>query len=140
MASAIDIGNQDDIHPENKRDVGKRLAMCALHHVYGYDQIVPSGPELFKYEVDGSRIRISFKYADGLKLKDDCVSGFAIAGKDGRFYLAENVKVDGDTVEISSSLVKEPCRVRYAWSNYLVPALFNAVDFPASSFQIDLQK
>ena len=135
MASAIDIGEETDIHPQNKFDVGKRLAMCALHHVYNCNEAIPSGPEIEKYEFSGNTVTISFKYAEGLKVVSD-EKAFFLAGKDGVFQAAGLVEVKDETVILSSENIAEVTSVKYAWADFPTPVLFNGVDFPASSFHI----
>ncbi len=139
MASAIDIGEKEDIHPENKLDVGKRLAMCALHHVYGCEELIPSGPEISGAAVEGDGVRLSFNYAEKLHLTSEERS-FEIAGNDGIYHPAETMLIneDDNTLLIASTAVKSPCRVRYAWANDPVPILYNGAGFPASSFEITL--
>ena len=140
MVSAVDVGEDNDIHPENKLDVGKRLAMCALHHVYGCDEIIPSGPEVVKAESDTNGVKIYFKYNEKLQFKGEEKS-FQLAGEDGVFYTADKMEIDEDnnTLQLSSSEMSgEVCRVRYAWANCPAAVLFNGAGFPASPFDIQL--
>jgi len=135
MASAIDIGEEKDIHPQNKLDVGKRLAMSALHHVYGRDNIVPSGPEPVKTEFSGNRVEITFKYAENLKLISD-ERAFYLAGEDGGFHPADLLEVKEDKLILISNDIDDVVEVRYAWSNFPSAVLYNGANFPASSFRI----
>ncbi len=140
MISAVDAGDENDIHPENKLDVGKRLAMCALHNVYGYEEIIPSGPEVEKAETCGNGVKIFFKYNEKLQLKGEDKS-FLLAGADGVFYTADKMEIDEDNNVLllsSSEMSGEVCRVRYAWSNCPAVVLFNGAGFPASPFDIQL--
>lgn len=138
-ASAIDIGEEDDIHPQNKLDVGKRLAMMALHHVYHYEEIVPGGPEILKGEVSGNQVVLTFKYAENLTLTSE-EPAFFVAGKDGEFFAADEVSVKDDKVILRSDKVAEISQVRYAWADFPVTVLFNGAGFPASSFALDFQE
>ncbi|MBE6378978.1 MAG: sialate O-acetylesterase [Lentisphaerae bacterium] len=139
MISAVDIGNENDIHPENKLDVGKRLAACALHHVYGCSDLVPSGPEVVKAVAENNGVRLSFDFAEKLKLKKE-IPAFELAGSDGIFHYADKMEIneDDNTLYLSSPAVTEVCRVRYAWKNCPEIILFNGAGFPASPFDIQL--
>ena len=137
MAVTWDIGNIDDIHPRNKQDVGKRLALWALSKDYGYKDIVYSGPLYKSMKVEGDKIRLFFDHVgSGLTAKDGPLTHFTIAGKDKQFAPAQAV-IDKNTVVVSSSEVKKPVAVRFAWSNTAEPNLFNKEGLPASSFRTD---
>ncbi|MBE6359339.1 MAG: hypothetical protein E7057_08875 [Lentisphaerae bacterium] len=138
MATAIDIGEEEDIHPQNKFDVGKRLAMCALHHVYDCADAVPSGPEAVKAEVEGSAVRVTFKYADGMKLISE-EPVFFLAGEDGKFFAADKVEVDGESVILSAAAVPVVREVRCSWADFPSVTLYNAAGLPASSFRMELK-
>ena len=135
LTTAIDIGDEKDVHPQNKLDAGKRMAAAALHHVYGCAESVPSGPEPEKMEISGSTIRIKFRYAEELELRDgtDC---FYIGNSEGDFQAADTVRIDGESVVLSSSLVPEPVEVRYAWSKSPASRLYNKAGLPAASFRL----
>jgi sialate O-acetylesterase len=136
MAVTLDIGNPDDIHPTNKRDVGKRLALWALANDYGQD-LVYSGPLYREQVVEGASIRIHFDHVgSGLVAKDGALSHFEIAGEDQVYHPAQAV-IHGETVVVSSKEVSAPVAVRYAWSNIAEPNLFNKEGLPASSFCTD---
>ena len=136
MAITIDVGDGDDLHPRNKLDVGRRLAALALANVYGRPMI-PSGPLFAGFKIDGSKVRISFKYAQGLRTSDGGpVKGFAIAGADRKFVWGE-ARIEGDTVVVSSPTILKPAAVRYAWSNNPLVNLYNKAGLPASPFRTD---
>ncbi len=137
MAVTIDIGEAGDIHPRNKKDVGRRLAFAALAQVYGLP-VVPSGPLYRSHRVEGGAIRVEFKYAEGgLKTSDGAPpKAFAIAGADGKFEWAEAV-IDGATVVVRSDRVREPVAVRYAWANNPAVNLYGSTGLPASPFRTD---
>jgi sialate O-acetylesterase len=139
MISAVDVGNDNDIHPENKLDVGKRLSVCALHYVYGCSDLVPSGPEVVKAVAENNGVRLSFDFAEKLKLKKE-IPAFELAGSDGIFHYADKMAIneDDNTLYLSSPAVTEVCRVRYAWKNCPEIILFNGAGFPASPFDIQL--
>jgi len=132
MAVLLDIGEEYDIHPENKKDVGERLSLHALKNEYNFD-LIANGP-LYKSHVrKGSRIEVSFDYvADGL-VSDGPLTGFEIAGNDGVFYPAKALITD-DKIIVSSKKVMSPAHVRYGWKNWFVGTLFNSEGLPASSF------
>ena len=136
MAITVDIGDPKDIHPTNKQDVGKRLALWALGSVYGKKGIATSGPLPAKHTVRDSEIVVAFTHADGgLKAKGD-VAGFQIAGEDKKWVPAV-AKIDGETVVVSSPDVKKPVAVRYAWTSNPTCNLFNGQGLPASPFRTD---
>ena len=137
MAVTIDIGDAKDIHPTNKQDVGKRLALNALAKVYEKN-IAYSGPMYNSMEVEGNKIRLKFTNTnDGLKIKGSKkLNGFAIAGADKKFVWAK-AKLVGDEVIVSSYKIKNPVAVRYAWAANPVCNLYNGADLPASPFRTD---
>lgn len=136
MAVAIDIGEAGDIHPRNKRDVGRRLALWALAKTYG-KKIEFSGPLFQSMTVEGSRVRLRFSNAVGLRPAGGGeLAGFAIASKDRRFVWAR-AKIDGDSVVVWSDEVTSPVAVRYAWADNPAATLVNGAGLPASPFRTD---
>lgn len=140
MACIIDIGEANDIHPKNKQEVGRRLALIANKMVYKQAGIA-SGPVYKDFRKEGSRIRINFTNAGlGLSTKDGKeVTGFAIAGKDKKFYWAKAI-IEGDHVIVSSDKVAEPQSVRYAWADNPECNLVNSERLPANPFRTDTWK
>jgi sialate O-acetylesterase len=141
LAVTIDIGEADDIHPRNKYDVGKRLALQALAKTYGKD-VVCDGPLYRSYLVKGREIEVSFCSAEGLTTSDGkAPAGFWIAGSDHLFHPAD-ARIEGAKVIVSSPEVEFPVAVRYAWANNPFCNLVNAAGLPASPFRTDdwLQK
>ncbi|MEN6385013.1 MAG: sialate O-acetylesterase [Phycisphaerales bacterium] len=137
MAVTMDIGEEKDIHPKNKHDVGDRLARWALNKNYGRNDVVFSGPIYKEMKIEGNSIRIFFDYAaTGLRIKGSELSYFTIAGSDKKFYPAKAI-IDGQTVRVSSPKVEKPVAVRFAWTNCAQPNLYNAAFLPASSFRTD---
>jgi sialate O-acetylesterase len=135
MAVAIDIGEADDVHPRNKRDVGLRLAFNALHQTYGQCDVVPCGPIFRSVKREGSSLRLSFDFAEGgLVCRGDVLRGFAIAGEDGCFVWAE-AKIDGDDILVSSPEIASPQSVRYGWADNPEVNLYNKAGLPASPFR-----
>jgi sialate O-acetylesterase len=137
MAVTMDIGTEKDIHPKNKLDVGKRLALWALAKTYGQKNVAYSGPMYKSMRVEGQKVRLYFDNVyGGLLATDGHLSDFIIAGEDKKFVPAEAV-IDGDTVVVSSPQVEKPVAARYAWSNWAKGTLFNKEELPASSFRTD---
>ena len=137
MATIIDIGDAVDIHPKNKQDVGKRLALWALAETYG-KEIVYSGPLYKSMEVRGNQIVLHFDHVGGGLVAGggEPLKGFAVAGADRKFVWAD-AKIEGDTVVVSSDQVSEPVAVRYAWADNPVCNLYNKEGLPASPFRTD---
>ncbi|MEM1094353.1 MAG: sialate O-acetylesterase [Bacteroidota bacterium] len=136
QAVIIDIGEANDIHPRNKQDVGKRLALAALALEYDRD-VVYSGPSYRAMTVDGSEVMLDFDHVgSGLEARGDALSGFAIAGPDSVFVWAD-ARIDGDRVVVSSPEVSAPIAVRYGWANNPDVNLYNAEGLPASPFRTD---
>jgi sialate O-acetylesterase len=132
-----DIGNTKDIHPRNKQDVGHRLAFWALGTVYGQTVASVSGPLFAGAEIKGSEVVCSFTHADGgLAAKEGELKGFVIAGADQKWVPAQ-AKIAGSAVVVSSSDVKAPAAVRYAWAADPACNLFNGAGLPASPFRTD---
>ncbi len=137
QAVIIDIGEADDIHPRNKQDVGRRLALWALAKDYGRD-VLYSSPMYKSMEKDGSKIIVRFDHiGGGLVAKGgELLKGFAIAGADKKFVWAQ-ARIEGDKVVVSSPDVPEPVAVRYAWADNPVCNLFSKEDLPACPFRTD---
>jgi sialate O-acetylesterase len=137
MAVPSDIGNTQDIHPKNKLDVGKRLALWALAKDYGKKRIVYSGPLYKSMKTEDSKICISFDHiGSGLTAKGGALTHFTIAGPDKNFTEAK-ATIEGNTIVVSSKNVKNPKAVRFAWTNTAEPNLFNKEGLPASTFRTD---
>ncbi len=137
MAVTIDLGEARDIHPKNKQDVGKRLALWALAKTYGKD-LVHCGPIYKSMSQQGDKIRIEFDHTGGgLAARDGGpLEGFAIAGSDKNFVWAE-AKIDGPSVVVSSAEVPNPVAVRYSWAANPKGNLINREGLPASPFRTD---
>lgn len=135
IAVSLDVGDEKDIHPRNKQPVGERLALWALANDYGMKVNEYSGPMLKKVQVENDKMVLSFTHVGGgLVAKNDSLNLFEIAGADKKFVKAEAV-IKGKKIEVMAPEVKKPVYVRYAWSNYMIPDLFNKEGLPASSFR-----
>ena len=162
MALAIDVGNQADIHPKRKQQVGQRLALAGRAIAYR-EKIEHSGPTFKSMRIEGNKAIVTFSHVGkGLATRGDGVNvapgakepfveaarkaaaaraasevkGFAIAGKDGKFLWAD-AQIVGDTVVVSSPGVAEPAAVRYAWENFPICNLYSAGGLPAVPFRTD---
>jgi len=149
MVTAVDIGAGADIHPRDKLDVGKRLALVARHVAYGED-LVYTGPTFDKATVEGNAIRVSFTHTGGGLIigkapwtapnieptPDTSLVGFTISGADKKFVAAD-AKIDGNTVVLSSAQVAAPVAARYYWDNLTQANLYNKEGLPAFPFRSD---
>ena len=137
MAVSIDIGDAADIHPKNKQEVGRRLALIALANNYG-EKVSCSGPLLKWSKTEGNKIILSFSHADkGLTTKDGSqLKGFSIAGADRKFHWAKAI-IRGNEVEVSVPEVTAPLAVRYNWADNPDGNLYNGAGLPASPFRTD---
>jgi sialate O-acetylesterase len=137
MAVAIDIGDARDIHPKNKQEVGRRLALIARTKVYGVAPEV-TGPVFSGAEREGKSMRVRFAHAGGeLQVHGGAaVTSLEVAGADKVFYPAASV-VEGDSLLASSPDVKEPVAVRYAWTNSPTANLYGDNGLPVAPFRSD---
>lgn len=135
MAVTTDIGNVEDIHPANKQEVGRRLALWALAQTYERFNQISSGPLFRSAQVEGNRVRIQFDYVDGgLASRDEQpLTGFEIAGADGNFVAAD-ARIDGTSVIVESAQVAAPTQVRFAFNQEANPNLANQAGLPAAPF------
>jgi sialate O-acetylesterase len=135
MAVTIDIGESSNIHPANKQEAGRRLAVWALAKVYG-QPLTPSGPLYAGCQYEGPTATISFQYAEGLMAKGGELMGFSVAGADHQWHTAK-AEIHGQQVVVTSPEVKQPVAVRYAWANEPECNLYNAAGLPASPFRTE---
>lgn len=139
MAVTIELGEWNDIHPGNKKDVGERLALAALRVAYGDKNIVSSGPLYQSAIVNGNKIVVTFTSVGGGLVANDGepLSQFAIAGADKKFVWAR-ATIENNTVVVWNESVPNPLYVRYAWSDNPDGAnLYNKEGLPASPFRTD---
>ena len=143
MAVTTDITTVGNIHPPNKQDVGKRLALWALAKDYGQDKLVYSGPifDRADHSEGKDRIAVYFKEMHGRNVglvapegKGINLTHFEVAGKDGKWHPAEAFIVYGHHVVARSKEVKEPVSVRFGWDQLATPNLMNRAGLPASPF------
>jgi sialate O-acetylesterase len=136
MAVAIDLGEHDSIHPRNKQEIGRRLALIAETRLYG----IPgddSGPIFASVTREGSALRVHFTHAgNGLVAHDNPVQSLELAGADKIFHPAQG-HIESDTLLVSSPDVKDPVAIRYAWSNDPTANFFSGAGLPVAPFRSD---
>lgn len=137
LAVTYDVGEWNDLHPLNKKDVAHRLLLGARRLVFG-EQLVSSGPLYSDMKIVNDKIIISFsEIGGGLQARNGKLKHFAVAGPDKKFVWADAV-IKGNTIVVSSNEVKHPVAVRYAWSDNPVQAnLMNKEGLLASPFRTD---
>jgi sialate O-acetylesterase len=139
LAVTVDVGDRNDIHPTNKQEVGRRLALVALAKTYG-QALDHSGPLYAGVRTEkGGRLRLRFQHADGLQVAGppgERLIGFEVAGADRRFVAAE-ATIDRDTVVLSAPTVPRPVAARYGWTDDPACNLTNRSGLPASPFRTD---
>ncbi len=139
MAVTIDIGEWNDIHPLNKKDVGIRLALAAERVAYRDSTVVASGPMFQSMRTEGNRVILRFSDAGGglVAKGGGGLRGFAVAGADRIFFWAR-ATIEGDAVVVHDDEVPHPVAVRYAWADNPGGAnLYNREGLPASPFRTD---
>jgi sialate O-acetylesterase len=136
LAVAIDVGDANDVHPKDKKEVGERLALVALARHYGKN-IPYSGSCFASVEKLPGALKISFTHTDGgLVVKGDKLEEFSICGEDRIWHWAD-ARIVGDRVLVSSSEVPNPVAARYAWQANPKATLFNGAGLPAVPFSTD---
>jgi sialate O-acetylesterase len=137
MASIMDIGEKECIHPANKTAGSNRLALLALANTYGKTGFASSGPILKEMKVEGSVVKLTFNNAvNGLTSFGKELSCFEVAASDKGFYPAKAFITDSG-ITLFSPYVTQPVAVRYAFKDFIVGDLFNIEGLPASSFRTD---
>lgn len=140
MAVTIDLGDWNDIHPLNKKDVGERMALLARQQVYGESSLLAEAPAPYQMSLtEEGKITIEVAHVGkGLKSKDGAPGGFAIAGADGQFVWAK-ATLDGNRIQVWSKEVTTPVEVRYAWADYPAKAnVYNSADLPLMPFAMQI--
>jgi sialate O-acetylesterase len=136
LAVTIDVGDANNIHPQDKKEVGDRLALLALAKHYGF-KVPCSGPTFVRAAEIPGALKLHFDHTDGgLVVKGDRLEEFSIAGADGKWFWAD-AKIEGDAVVISSPKVSKPVAARYAWQSNPKATLFNGAGLPAVPFSTD---
>lgn len=139
MVVSADTGEERQMHPADKQDIGHRLALLAEKEVYDQQDVTDSGPLFSGMQIKGGQAVVSFTHTGGgLVAKGGTLKGFAIAGDDGHFVWAD-AKIDGDKVIVQSAQVPSPAAVRYAWADFPDCDLFSKAGLPAAPFRTDGQ-
>ena len=156
LVAGIDLGSTEspdegkNLHPAEKENLGRRLALAAGHFAYG-EKGEYSGPIIESAAIKGNKIQIAFSHVgNGLRIgqppktsltpqpPSDELHGFAIAGKDKKFVAAKAVIEGSDNVLVWSDTVSEPAFVRYGWQMSPVVNLYNSASLPAFPFRTDV--
>jgi sialate O-acetylesterase len=137
MVVPTDISKEDNIHPKNKQEAGRRLALLALHNDYKTNHANFSSAFYKSHCIKGNKVTIKFDFAEQLKTKGNKVIGFMIAAKDEKFVSAEAKIIHNNQVEVWSDQISQPEAVRFGWANSLKTDLFNEIDLPVSPFKTD---
>jgi len=136
LATSIDLGDKDNVHPKDKYPIGKRLALLARKGVYG-EKIIAQGPFFKNMEINKEQLIVTFEHAEGLKTKDgEAPKGFWIAGKDKQWYKA-TAKIKENSVILTATAVEKPIACRYAFAGKPEVNLINKVALPAYPFRTD---
>ncbi len=138
IAVAMDCGEYNNIHPIHKSEVGRRLALQALHNIFG---ALPAedvyGPIYKSFTVEASTLTLSFDHAtQGFCVKGDEITGFELAGADGVYHPAQAV-ICGSVIQLTSPEVASPQKARYLWIDYAEVTLFGANGLPVAPFRTD---
>ncbi|WP_430932153.1 sialate O-acetylesterase [Saccharicrinis sp. 156] len=140
VAATQDIGAVYDIHPPQKREVGRRLSLVALNQTYGKTDVVYQGPALSSYKAEGEKMVLEFEtpgselYSSGFAIGG--IYSFYVAGENKIFYPAR-AKQEGNKIILNSAKVQRPVAVRYNWANNANATLFNLQGLPALPFRTD---
>jgi sialate O-acetylesterase len=137
MVVVNDVGNLKDIHPRNKQEVGRRLALWALANTYGQTNLVYAGPAFKTMTLAGGTLRLTFDHAgSGLKSRDgQPLNWFEIIDADQGGFVKADANIDGHALVLSAPGVAHPVAVRFAWSMLAEPNLMNAEGLPAGAFR-----
>lgn len=136
MATAVDVGNATDIHPKNKQEVGRRLALIALKNTYGFD-VVADAPKPVSYRFEYKKAYITFDKK--IHVRNDSVPvGFRFKDKSYKRFYAATAKVVGDkTIEISVSQPLRPSAIYYNWADYPIGNIYGENNLPVLPFRTD---
>ena len=140
MVVTIDLGDSTNVHPKDKTELARRLALLALKNTYGQKLGEVASPMMLESKIEADKVELRFSnIGSGLIVHDKYgyLKGFEIAGADQKFYYAK-AEIEGDRVIVSSEKVPNPVAVRYAWSSNPSDAnLYNQEGLPAAPFRTD---
>ncbi|MCP5528383.1 MAG: 9-O-acetylesterase [Verrucomicrobiales bacterium] len=137
MAVVNDVGDLQDIHPVNKKDVGHRLALLARAKTYGQTDLVFSGPTFKSLSPEGEALRVTFEHVgSGLVSRDGKpLDWFEIIDANEGGFVKADARIEGDSVLLTAPGVKSPVAMRFAWSGLAEPNLMNREGLPAGAFR-----
>lgn len=136
MATAIDVGDQNDIHPKNKQEVGRRLSLLALKNTYGFTDIIDKAPELKSYSFTNRKAVLTF--SGKLTVKDAVLpGGFIMETPNGRFLKGRATLENDSTVSVTGMFIGIPRSVRYNWADFPSGNLYGENDLPVLPFRTD---
>lgn len=140
LATAIDLGESNDIHPLNKKDLAHRCVLQMNRLAFNKTDQVAEGPMVEKAELKGNgQIIISFTKGTGSLKQAKALEGIAVSGKDGKYKFVE-AYTEGNQIIVKWNGQEEPTSIRYAWENNPPSSIYNTDGLPASSFQIPISK
>jgi sialate O-acetylesterase len=137
MVVISDISSSEILHPTNKKEVGRRLALLALHNDYKINASSFSSSFYKSHRIKENKVIIKFDFADQLKIKGSKVIGFTIAGNDEKFVSADAEIINNNQIMVWSDQISNPVSVRFGWTNSFKTNLFNEIDLPVSPFKTD---
>jgi len=132
LASAIDLGEIEDIHPANKQEVGRRLALAA--HAVAYRDGGTVGPLPVEATRQGGAIVVTFTKPLHA-LSSATAIGFELCGTATGSCRYTDARVQGNTVIIAAD-AQPIARVRYAWADYPIVNLYDFDMLPAPVFEL----
>ncbi|EIP99614.1 protein of unknown function (DUF303) [Opitutaceae bacterium TAV1] len=136
VATAIDLGKADDIHPRNKQPVGERLALLALGKVYGRSGACES-PRFSGFAVEGNKVRVSLKNASGLRTRNGKLAGFEVRSEGGANWKTASGRIENDKIVLWNDEIAEPVAVRHAWAGMPEITVENEAGLPLLPFRTD---
>ncbi len=139
VATAVDIGDAKEGHFSNKKEVGSRLAGLALNDLYEKKSLCRS-PQYAAHKIVGDKIIITLEHADGLRSRTPEIKGFAIRAENGPWLWADDVRLNGSTVEVRAHAIKTPAAVRYGWAINPILSLENKNRLPLRPFRTDREE
>ena len=135
LATAIDLGESNDIHPLNKKDLAHRCVLQMNKFAFGKKNIVSEGPMAESAELKDGRIIVSFMQGTGTLKQAESLEGIAVAANDGKYKFVK-AYTEGNTVIVKWDGKGTPASIRYAWENNPPSSIYNTEGLPASSFQL----